>query len=102
MTLAIAGWIVLGAFCAAALVLMLLGALHVARAQREFKIGLKRLEETQRRTLDPERLNAALTRISRDAESAAQLIARAQRAVATIGVAVRYVSVAARVVKLLT
>jgi hypothetical protein len=102
MTPATAGWIVLGVFSAAALVLMLAGVLHVVRAQRDLKIALMRLEETQRRVIDSERLNVALARISRDAEQAKDLIERARGAAATIAVALRYCAVALRIVRMLT
>ena len=102
MTPAIAGWIVLGVLCAAALILMLLGVVHVMRAQRQLKSALKRVEATQRRAVDPQRLNSVLNRLAQDAESAKELIERARRAVSTIGVAIRYCAVAVRIVKLLT
>ena len=102
MTPATVGWIVLGVFCVAALAFMLAGALRVAGAQRAFKARLARLEAKQRSTFDAVRLEAALTRISRDAQTAKELLARAQSAVATIGVAIRYAVIAVRVVKSLT
>jgi hypothetical protein len=101
MSPAVAGWIVLGVLCGAALILMLIGAVQVMRAQRQLKIALKCLEDKQRRVLDPERLNAALTRIVRDAESAKDLMERARGALSTIGVALRYCAAAVRIVKLL-
>lgn len=102
MTPAFAGWIVLGILCVAALILMLLGVFRVVRAQRDFKSKLKRLEEAGRRTFDPERLQAALTRISTDAASVSELVERARGALSTIAVAVRYCALAVRIVKLLT
>ncbi|HZY99565.1 MAG TPA: hypothetical protein VFE36_08325 [Candidatus Baltobacteraceae bacterium] len=102
MTPAIAGWIVLGAFCVASLALMLAGALHVARAQRQLKAKVARLEEKQRATFDAPRLEAALARISSDAEATGDLIARARRALATIALSVRYFALTVRIVKLLT
>jgi len=102
MTPAIAGWIVLGVLCAASLVLMLLGALYVMSAQRDLKAKLARLEATQRRRIDPDRLSAASARITGDIESAVVLFERARRAVSTIVIALRYFAVAIRIVKLLT
>lgn len=101
MTPAIAGWIVLGLLCAASLVLMLLGALHVMSAQRDLKGKLARFEARQRRTIDPDRLSAASARITHDAESAVALFERARQAVSTMTIALRYFAVAIRIVKLL-
>lgn len=102
MTPAVAGWIVLGVLCAAALTLMLLGAVSVMRAQRRLKNALQRVEETQRLTFDPHRLGGSLTRLARDADSAKGLMERAGRALSTIGVALRYCAVAVRIVKLMS
>jgi hypothetical protein len=102
MTPATAGSIVLGALCAAALILMLLGVVHVMRALRQLKNALKRVEATQSRALDPQHVNMALEHLARDAESAKELLERGRRALSTIGVALRYCVVAVRVVKLLT
>lgn len=102
MTPALAGWILFGIFCAAALGLMLLGAFHVMRAQRELNNNLARLEEKQRRIFQPERLAAALERVSRDAQGVNELMQRARVALSIITVAVRYCAVAVRLVKLLS
>lgn len=101
MSPAVAGWIVLGVLCAAALALMLIGVVYVMRAQRRLKIALKHLEDKRRRVLDADRLNAALTRIARDAASTKDLMERARTALSTIGVALRYCAAAVRIVKLL-
>lgn len=102
MTPALAGWIVLGVFCAAALFLMLFGIVRVVGAQRRLKNAQRRLEETRRRAVDLQRLDAAMARIARDAAAAQELFARGRRAMSTIGAAIRYCAVAVRVVKLLT
>lgn len=81
---------------------MLLGALSLVRAQRTLKSKLERLEETQCRAIDLQRLTAVSERITRDVEAAAALMDRARRAVSTIRVAVRYCAVAVRIVRLLT
>jgi hypothetical protein len=94
--------VIVGAFCVASLVLMLLGALNLMRAQRTLKTKLARLEETQRRAIDPQRLTAVSERITRDVEAAAALMDRARRSVSTIGLALRYCAVAVRLVRLLT
>jgi hypothetical protein len=91
-----------GAFCVASLVLMLLGALNLMRAQRTLKTKLAHLEETQRRAIDPQRLAAVSQRITRDVEAVAPLMDRARRSVSTIGLALRYCAVAVRIVRLLT
>ncbi|HEY1975709.1 MAG TPA: hypothetical protein VGG89_04155 [Candidatus Baltobacteraceae bacterium] len=93
---------IVGAFCVASLVLMLLGALNLMRAQRTLKTKLAHLEETQRRAIDPQRLAAVSQRITRDVEAVAPLMDRARRSVSTIGLALRYCAVAVRIVRLLT
>lgn len=102
MTPAVVGWIVLGVLCAAALILMLLGVVYVVRAQRQLKRSLKRVEATQRRAFDPQRINASLARITHNEASGKELMERARRALSTIGVALRYFVVAVRIVRQLT
>ncbi len=102
MTPAVVGWIVLGVLCAAALILMLLGIVHVIRAQRRLKNAQRRLEETRRRALNLAPLEAGASRIARDAALGKDLIERARRALSTIGVAIRYCAVAVRIAKSLT
>lgn len=99
---AIAGWAVLGFCCVAALVLIGLGVLPVMRAQRGLKAALEHLAATQRRAMDPQRLNAAVARIAYDAGSAMELVERARQASATIGVALRYCALAFRAIRLLS
>lgn len=102
MTPAVVGWIVLGALCTGALILVLLGVVAAVRAQRQLKNGVKRVEATQRRAFDQQRLNATVTCLTRDAASAKDLLERARRALSTISVAVRYLVVTVRIVKHLT
>lgn len=102
MTPALAGWILFGMLCVAALILMVLGAFHVMRAQRELRHNLARLEEKQRHIFQPERLAAAMERVSRDAQGANELMQRARLALSTITVAIRYCALAWRLVKLLS
>lgn len=93
---------IVAVFCAAALGLILAGAFHVFRAQNALKTKLAHLEETQRRTFDPQRIESIAARFARGGETAKELTERARRALSTITVAVRYCAVAVRIVKMLT
>jgi hypothetical protein len=101
VTVGTAGSIVLGVFCAAGLALTVAGAIVVVLEQRNLKLRLARIEETQRLTFDSQRLESALARIARNAQAARELLERARRATATVTTAMRFFAVAARIVNLL-